>query len=426
MAGGPGPRHASPRPRRRARRSSGCCAAARDARAGGDRRRPRPGARSGSSSRDEAGDRLVRGRAGRSSGWRGPSDVDGLISPGADWPVGIAARVAERLGLPHPIDAGDGGARDEQAAPARAARGGGGAAARIACSSAERRRSPVPVRREGARPAGAARPDARPLGRRAAGRDRGGGRRVARNGSALVEELVDGPEVTVNAFSVEGRFVPLTVTDRLIAEPPAFGVALAHVWPSEHDVDGRRRGGARGRGGARHPQRARRTRRCASARTGRGSSRWRRASAAATTRSSARRRSASTSTAWRSDAAVGEEPSCSLLHKRSAAAARASLPRRRPRAARSASDGVEEARGGRRRGRRPRLSRPGHVSGRSAAGRTARARCSPSATVAPTRSRASAAALVRVRWSGASYELDSLSQAVQSARSRPPARQDAH
>jgi biotin carboxylase len=38
--------------------------------------------------------------------------------------------------------------------------------------------------------------------------------------------------VTVNAFSVEGRFTPLTVTDRVVAEPPAFGVALAHVWPS--------------------------------------------------------------------------------------------------------------------------------------------------------------------------------------------------
>ena len=30
--------------------------------------------------------------------------VDGLVSPGSDWPVGIAARVAHRLGLPHPID----------------------------------------------------------------------------------------------------------------------------------------------------------------------------------------------------------------------------------------------------------------------------------------------------------------------------------
>src|SRR5439155_1188792 len=32
-------------------------------------------------------------------------EVDGLVSPGADWSVGVAARIAERVGLPHPIDA---------------------------------------------------------------------------------------------------------------------------------------------------------------------------------------------------------------------------------------------------------------------------------------------------------------------------------
>jgi biotin carboxylase len=42
--------------------------------------------------------------------------------------------------------------------------------------------------------------------------------------------------VTVNAFSSDGVFHPLTVTDRLTADPPAFGVALAHAWPSTHDV----------------------------------------------------------------------------------------------------------------------------------------------------------------------------------------------
>jgi biotin carboxylase len=59
----------------------------------------------------------------------------------------------------------------------------------------------------------------------------------SRGGAVLVEEHVEGPEVTVNAVSIDGRFVPLTVTDRLTAEPPAFGVALAHVWPSRHDTD---------------------------------------------------------------------------------------------------------------------------------------------------------------------------------------------
>src|SRR5205823_309729 len=55
---------------------------------------------------------------------------------------------------------------------------------------------------------------------------------AARSSLVLVEQLVGGREVTVNAFSVGGRFQPLTVTDRIVAEPPAFGVALAHLWPS--------------------------------------------------------------------------------------------------------------------------------------------------------------------------------------------------
>ena len=59
----------------------------------------------------------------------------------------------------------------------------------------------------------------------------------SRGGGVLVEELIEGPELTVNAVSVEGRFVPLTVTDRLLAEPPAFGVALTHAWPSEHPTE---------------------------------------------------------------------------------------------------------------------------------------------------------------------------------------------
>jgi biotin carboxylase len=53
----------------------------------------------------------------------------------------------------------------------------------------------------------------------------------------LVEELVPGREVTVNAFSTAGRFMALTATDRITAEPPAFGVALAHAWPSRLPVE---------------------------------------------------------------------------------------------------------------------------------------------------------------------------------------------
>ena len=57
----------------------------------------------------------------------------------------------------------------------------------------------------------------------------------------------------MNGFSVGGEFHPLTVTDRLTAEPPAFGVALAHVWPASPRAG---RAGAAGGGGARDHGRA--------------------------------------------------------------------------------------------------------------------------------------------------------------------------
>ena len=33
----------------------------------------------------------------------GAMSIDGIIAPGTDWPVGVAARIAERSGLPHAI-----------------------------------------------------------------------------------------------------------------------------------------------------------------------------------------------------------------------------------------------------------------------------------------------------------------------------------
>jgi biotin carboxylase len=60
---------------------------------------------------------------------------------------------------------------------------------------------------------------------------------ASRGGGYLVEELVEGPEVTVIAISLDGAFHPLAVTDRITADPPAFGVALAHAWPSVHETE---------------------------------------------------------------------------------------------------------------------------------------------------------------------------------------------
>jgi biotin carboxylase len=176
------------------------------------------------SSEDEPGiERLARAR-----------DVDGIVSPGADWPVGIAARVAERIGLPHPID----GATAVLATTKTRQRERLGAAGvpqpRVFSAGDPEIPFPCVVKaadRQGQR--------GLTLVRDAAGLDAAVAEAAAesRGGGVLVEELIEGPELTVNAVSVDGGFVPLTVTDRLLAEPPAFGVALTHAWPSEHPTE---------------------------------------------------------------------------------------------------------------------------------------------------------------------------------------------
>ena len=164
-------------------------------------------------------------------------NVDALIAPGIDAPLATAARIARRLALPHPLTPEsavlaaskvrqrDRFAEEDVPQPQAWVCGNLGEAA----TAAEELEYPVVVKppdRQGQRgislahdkPSLALAVDAAV--------------EASRSGACLVEELLDGPEVTVNAFSVGGRFFPLTVTDRERADPPAFGVALAHVWPS--------------------------------------------------------------------------------------------------------------------------------------------------------------------------------------------------
>jgi biotin carboxylase len=166
--------------------------------------------------------------------------VHGVIAPGIDWPVAIAARVARRLSLPHPLD-------PETAVLAvskvrqreRFAEAGVPQPEMRVCkdlveavAAANELRFPCVVKapdRQGQRGLTLV-TDARDFSAAAEQ-----ALAASRSGACLVEELIDGQEVTVNAFSVGGRFYPLTVTDRVRAEPPAFGVALAHVWPSGLD-----------------------------------------------------------------------------------------------------------------------------------------------------------------------------------------------
>ena len=158
-------------------------------------------------------------------------DAVGIIAAGTDGPVRIAADVAAQLGLPHPLD------------PATAARSTDKLAQRLAFAAAG---VPQPAwSADGSRPSEGAvvvKPVAA-QGQRGLTRVEAGGdllaalalaRAASRDGAALVEELVEGPEVTVNAFVSRGEFHAVMVADRERSD--AFGVATAHITPSVHPV----------------------------------------------------------------------------------------------------------------------------------------------------------------------------------------------
>ena len=165
-------------------------------------------------------------------------EVDGIVAPGSDHAVAVGARIAARLALPHPITpevatlAVNKLKQRERLAAAAVAQPRSlvcRTAAEVADAAAELG-FPVVIEapdRAGERSVALA-PDRDALAAAAAD-----ALAEAHGDYCLVEELVAGPTVTVNAFSVAGRFVPLTVTDRELAPPPAFGVTLAHVWPAE-------------------------------------------------------------------------------------------------------------------------------------------------------------------------------------------------
>jgi biotin carboxylase len=157
--------------------------------------------------------------------------IDGVIAPGIDWPVAIAARIAEKVRLPHPLAPAVAGLTTSKLKQRERLAEAGVPQPRW--RTVTEPNEPVEV------PAVIKAPDRQGQKGLTLVRESADVRSAieaaiaeSRSGVAMVEQLVDGPEVTVNAFSVGGRFVPLTVTDRLTAEPPAFGVALAHAWPS--------------------------------------------------------------------------------------------------------------------------------------------------------------------------------------------------
>jgi len=154
-------------------------------------------------------------------------EVDGIVAPGSDHAVAIAARIASRLGLAHPLSP---------------------ECATLAVSK--------PKQRQRLDEAGIAQPRSLSCRTLAEALEAAAGLgypvvvadRLVRGQDeladvtafpepCLVEELVGERMLTVNGFSLGGRFIPLTVTDREQAPPPAFGVPLAHLWPAELEQD---------------------------------------------------------------------------------------------------------------------------------------------------------------------------------------------
>jgi biotin carboxylase len=162
--------------------------------------------------------------------------VDGIIAPGIDWPVSIAARIAAHAGLPHPVAPETAALTVLKHRQRKRLDEHGVPQPRWEVANAADDGLPLPavvkpVDRQGQKGLAVVQDEAGLAGAIA------NAVAASRNGLALVEELVPGPEVTVNGFSVNGVFQPLTVTDRLTAGGEAFGVALAHVWPSKHPVE---------------------------------------------------------------------------------------------------------------------------------------------------------------------------------------------
>ena len=58
----------------------------------------------------------------------------------------------------------------------------------------------------------------------------------SRNGTIMVEEFMEGEEVSVESLSVNGETTVITITDKMTTPPPYF-VELGHVEPSRHPIE---------------------------------------------------------------------------------------------------------------------------------------------------------------------------------------------
>jgi biotin carboxylase len=157
---------------------------------------------------------------------RAARGADGLIAPGTDWPVRVAAMAAEDLGLPHPVTPETAVVCTNKLLQRERLQAAGVPQPEWSASGPPAYPCVVkPVDRQGQRGLGIVRDPAR----LDAASERA--RLASRSGRILFERFVPGPEVTIDGFSVDGRFHAVAVTDRLhFADAP--GVARSHVLPA--------------------------------------------------------------------------------------------------------------------------------------------------------------------------------------------------
>jgi hypothetical protein len=130
--------------------------------------------------------------------------IDGVVSAGTDATVGIASRVAQRLSLPHPLAPASATLATSRVRQRErfAEAGVPHVPWRLATDAHLDVRVPCVVKApdRGGHPLAVVRrrEELAPALRAAIA--------ASRSGTALVEELIEGPEVTVHGFSVDGRF----------------------------------------------------------------------------------------------------------------------------------------------------------------------------------------------------------------------------
>jgi len=60
---------------------------------------------------------------------------------------------------------------------------------------------------------------------------------ASRTGAVVLERYLEGDELTINGFLLDGEYFPMSITKRLLHPPPPLGVCIAHRYPSGLSVE---------------------------------------------------------------------------------------------------------------------------------------------------------------------------------------------